>query len=305
MMIAQQPSPAHPGSFEQASADFIQRYLQAWSGPAPSALAYMDHIYPDQVDFYGKRMTHAALMTLKRKFVAHWPERTLSVRPDSIEAACDPDHRCTVQAIFDWHYRNSSRQAVSYGSASLTLDLQDGSTILSENGTVIPSSQAGNRPVPMPLAPTSPVATQPASPPDIPAAPMAEPRPQPQGPHAQAEGAISGGENINPPPEAIAELRNAYLAHAADKDWLATWLAEKRDFSGQAVFVGSVEDQAGPGSAGVLHTDGFASAAGTIACINPDEATPLKVGENVNLHGVITVFIENVMYLGQCSIQPG
>ena len=65
------------GDFERASAAFIQQYIQEWAGPTSTALAYMDQIYPDQVDFYGKTLTHDELMTLKRKFVARWPERSL------------------------------------------------------------------------------------------------------------------------------------------------------------------------------------------------------------------------------------
>lgn len=289
-MIATVPSQAQDGSFEQASAVFIQQYIQEWSGPAPAALAYMDQIYADQVEFYGKALTHAELMNLKRKFAVRWPERTLVVRPDSVQVLCDPNHLCAAQAIFDWRYRSPERQAVSSGSASLKLELQDGMTILSENGTVIPS----NRSTPPTMAPRGsipPVATQPTSPTDIPAAPVAEASPQQEEPSPQRD--------------KIAALRNTYFAHAADKDWVTAWLAQKRDFSGQGTFAGSTEDQAGPGPAGVLRTVNFTSAVGTIACINPDNAGSLKVGEKVNIHGVVTIFIEDVMYLGQCSIQPG
>jgi hypothetical protein len=69
--------------------------------------------------------------------------------------------------------------------------------------------------------------------------------------------------------------------------------------------VGAAQDQAGSSAAGGLRTDGFTSTAGMFACINPDGAPTLKVGDKVNIHGVVTIFIENVMYLEQCSIRPG
>ena len=98
MMLAP-PTQAQDGSFEQASTAFVQRYVEEWSDPAPAALAYMDQVYADQVYFYGKELTHTAMMNVKRKFALRWPERTLSVRPNSIQVVCDPNHLCAVQAI--------------------------------------------------------------------------------------------------------------------------------------------------------------------------------------------------------------
>lgn len=299
-MTAPWSSQAQDGSFEQASSAFIQRYLDEWSAPAPVALAYMDQVYPGQVDFYGKPLSHEALMNVKRNFVARWPERTLNVRPASIQAVCDPDHKCKVQAIFDWHYRSTSRQAVSSGAAMLTLELQDGMAILSENGAVVPSGLRG-LPVLAPVAHIPPVAPQL----DIATAPVAGPSQPQEASNAMQENLDSQRKAADPQRDEIAELRNNYLAHAADKDWIATWLAQRRNFSGEAVFVGSTKEQAGPSPNDVLRTDGFASAVGTIACIDPDDAATLKIGEKVNIHGVITIFIEDVMYLGQCGFQPG
>ncbi len=62
-------------------------------------------------------------------------------------------------------------------------------------------------------------------------------------------------------PNDIVALRNAYVAHGADKDWITAWLAQKRDFSGEAVVVGATEDQAAPGADGAVRTVGFTSAA--------------------------------------------
>ncbi len=293
-MIFAPPTQAQNGSFEQASAAFVQRYVKEWSDPAPAVLAYMDQVYPDHVYFYGRELTHTALMNLKRSFAMRWPERSLSVRPNSIQVVCDPRHLCSVEAIYDWHYRSPERRADSSGSARLKLELQDGMTILSEDGNVIPSNRNPSSMTQAQRAPLSPPATQSA----VPTAPVTE--------------AIPPGEEVdpqwqetNPSPNDIVALRNAYVAHGADKDWITAWLAQKRDFAGEAVVVGATEDQAAPGADGAVRTVGFTSAAGTVACINPDGATSLKVGEKVNLHGVITIFIEDVMYLEQCSVQPG
>lgn len=294
VMIFALPTQAQHKSFEQASAAFVQRYAEEWSGPAPDALAYMDKVYPDQVYFYGKQLTHMALMNLKRKFALRWPKRTLNVRPGSLQVMCDPNYLCSVKAIYDWHYRSPERQAESSGSANLQLELQDGMTILSEYGSVIPSNQ--NRPfmTQAQRAPLSLPATQPA----VPTPPVTEARPP-------AEEGDPQWRETTPSPDDVVALRNAYVAHGGDKDWITAWLAQKRDFSGQAIVVGATEDQAAAGADGSVHTVGFTSAAGTVACINPDDATSLKVGEKVNLHGEITIFIDDVMYLGQCSIQPG
>lgn len=303
-MTCSAPLRAQDGSFEQASADFIQRYLQEWSGPAPAALAYMDRVYPDQVEFYGKALTHAALMELKRRYAARWPERSLSVRPGSIQVLCSSTHLCAVEAIFDWRYKSAERQATSSGSATLKLELQDGMTILAEGGAAMPLN-GGGPPAQARRPPIALASVRPSPRPDLPAPPFAEAKPQRDEHGAHRDDPGPPQEEPSPQRDDIAALRSAYLAHAADRDWIAAWLAQKRDFSGQATFVGSTEDQAGPGPAGTLRTDGFISAAGTIACVNPDDNNALKIGEKVNIRGVITIFIDDVMYLGQCSIQPG
>ncbi len=295
-MVLAMPAPAQDSSFEQASTAFIQHYLQEWAGPAPAALASMDQLYPGQVDFYGKTLTHEELMNLKRKFVMRWPKRVLDLRPASTQVSCDPNHLCTVQAIFDWRYESPERQAVSSGSASLKLVLLDGMTILSEDGAVVPASMratpdlAGRKP-------PAPKKAQPEANPNVPAAPGAAASPEQDKTIPQLEASSLKRDNI-------AALRRDYVAHATDKDWIAAWMARKRDFSSEAVYVGFTEDQAGPGSDGALRTVGFTSDVGTIACINPDNANSLKIGQTVNIQGRITVFIEDVMYLGQCLIKP-
>ena len=226
------------------------------SAPTETAAATsssLDQVYPDHVYFYGRELTHTALMK-----------------------------------------RSPERRANSSGSARLKLELQDGMTILSEDGNVIPSNRNPSSMTQAPRAPLSPPATQSA----VPTAPVTEASPP-------GEEVDPQWQETNPSPNDIVALRNAYVAHGADKDWITAWLAQKRDFSGEAVVVGATEDQAAPGADGAVRTVGFTSAAGTVACINPDGATSLKVGEKVNLHGVITIFIEDVMYLGQCSVQPG
>jgi len=233
-------------------------------------------------------------MNLKRRFAMRWPDRTLIMRPASIHVVCDPNHLCFVEAIYDWHYRSPERRADSSGSASLKLELQDGMTILSEDGSVIPSNRNPPSTTQAQRAPLSPPATQPV----VPTPSVTEDSPS-------AEEVDPQWQETNPTPDDIVTLRNAYVAHGANKDWITAWLEQKRDFSGHAIVVGATEDQAAPGPDGAVRTVGFTSAAGTVACINPDGATSLKVGEKVSLHGVITIFIDDVMYLGECSIQPG
>ena len=254
----------------------------------------MDQLYPDQVDFYGKTLTHEELMNLKRKFVLRWPKRFLSIRPDSIQVSCDPDHLCLAEAIFDWHYESQERQAVSSGSASLRLVLQDGMTILSEDGAAVPASGKAP-PDPAQRKPATPKSPQPEASLNAPAVPATEATPKEEA--SPALEALSRKQDIT-------ALRREYDAHAADKDWITAWMARERDFSSQATYVGFTEDQAAPGSAGALRVVGFTSDVGTIACINPDNANTLKVGETVNIQGRITIFIEDVMYLGQCLIKP-
>ena len=186
-LIWSPPTPAQQETFEQASAALVQRYLAEWSSPTPAALSYMDQLYPDRIDFYGRDLSHEALMNLKRKFAARWPERTLRVRPDSIRVRCNPAHLCSVQAVYDWQYRSPDRTAASTGTANLKLELQDGMTIVAEDGSVIPSNGATPPALVQqaPRPPTAPppeatakaqVAPEPTAPPETAKAP--EPPPQ-------------------------------------------------------------------------------------------------------------------------------
>ena len=107
LLVATRAAMGQGDPFQQASVEFIQRYLREWS--APDALSYMDTIYPDRIDFYGKDISQTELMAIKRKFIARWPQRSFDVHPDSIRAICDAQHLCATEARYDWHYRNPTQ----------------------------------------------------------------------------------------------------------------------------------------------------------------------------------------------------
>lgn len=277
--ISAASSPSPDDTFEQASVNFIRRYLQEWSGPAAAALAFMDQVYPSEVNFYGQELDHADLMNVKRRFAARWPERSLTPRPDSMAVTCDTHHLCVVQTIFDWHYQNPQRQANSTGSASLQLQLQDGMVIVGENGSVISYDQ---------------------TPPAAPAQSSLRSVQQPGSVRSPAAAPDRGEFSTQDLPS----LRSAYFAHAADKNWISDWLAQRRVFSGGGTFTGSSEEPANPGTAEVLRRFNFTTVSGTVSCINPDQAPALSVGEKVSIHGVITIFIDDTMYIAQCLVKP-
>jgi hypothetical protein len=251
------PSHAQVVSREAAAAAFLQRYLAIWSAPNGEALPLMDRIYPDQVSFYGEALSHPALMDVKRRFAARWPERSLRARPETIRVACEPGPLCVVDAAFDWSYSNEARHTHSSGSADLRLEVQDGAVILAESGSVIPAGVL---------------------------------------PQQTLQGLRDPVHAKNLP-----ALRAAYTAHAGNEDWVAHWLARERDFAVRATFLGMSQAPSGTGSSTVLHAYHFETRGGPIACLGPPGAR-LAPGQSLIVQGVVVTFVEQTLFLGDCTL---
>jgi hypothetical protein len=111
---------------------FVSKLNSKWSDAA-AGLAWLDAVYADQVDFYGKQISRGEVLAEKRSFTERWPERSYTVQPSSMNAACDerlsgfsqalPQEdavECIVTGIVEWKTRSSARKAAASGLADFT-----------------------------------------------------------------------------------------------------------------------------------------------------------------------------------------
>jgi uncharacterized caspase-like protein len=121
---------------------FANTYFSQWSRSNEVALPYLEHVYGEQITFYGKQITREALMEVKRKFVERWPVRVYTVRQDSMSSQCNrSSFTCTVTGIVDWDCRSPAREARSSGAANFGLRVLVAAagriSIVGESGSVI------------------------------------------------------------------------------------------------------------------------------------------------------------------------
>lgn len=134
------PAPAAPDLRTRASARALA-YFALWSSPNDVTLASLEDFYGDPIDFYGKVRTRDDVLQEKRAFVERWPERTYSLRDDTLAIGCDAaSSQCDVSGVLDWVAVSAPRAARSEGVASfrmiLSFEGNDGRIVL-ESGQVI------------------------------------------------------------------------------------------------------------------------------------------------------------------------
>lgn len=142
---AQPPAPTTSLTLEQAARHFVDLYFGRWSENNATAMAYVDGLYADQVDFYGSVTPRQTIVDLKRKFVERWPDRLYTVRPSSIKIDCD--HRnatCLIAGLVDWDCRSVGRNVRSAGLADFTVRVafsaSGAARVVSEAGSVVSRS---------------------------------------------------------------------------------------------------------------------------------------------------------------------
>lgn len=137
------PAPSPKLSVQELATVFAHAYHVAWSSPNDAALAFMDSVYTESVEFYGNVVSAAAVMEEKRKFAQRWPIRDYNVRDDSLSVACTGSV-CTVSAVIDWFAHSPARASSSNGVATFEFRLNtDRLSITRETGAVL-RGQAAN-----------------------------------------------------------------------------------------------------------------------------------------------------------------
>jgi hypothetical protein len=248
-------------TFEDASVSFIHKYMEQWSAPNPEALAYMNRVFPDQAGYFTQTLTHAALMQAKRRFAERWPVRRFTVRNDDLSVSCDKQHLCTVWGLIDWHCSSPERHADAIGTSIFVFQIQDGQTVLDENGFVIARGQ-----ILPPNAAAQTVAPKTYSNGDIPML-------------RRAFYQDSGDR----------DWITRWLTAAQPFSGVARSLgqASARDLTDSDGFE--------------MPYAVFQSAQGPIACMMTNKRSMPPPGEAVHVQGTVAIFIDKTMYLAHCS----
>src|SRR5262245_49331776 len=63
---------------------FVNEIHSKWSETNAFGLAWLDPLYADEVNFYGKLISRAEVLTEKRLFTERWPERNYRIQPNSM-----------------------------------------------------------------------------------------------------------------------------------------------------------------------------------------------------------------------------
>ena len=141
------PRPPRAGNvtLEQAAQGFLADYFGRWSEPNPAAMAYVQGLYADRVDFYGGATPRQTILDLKRKFIERWPQRRYSVRPESVKINCNEgEAACSISGLVDWECRSPTRGARSVGLAKFAIrvafDRPERPQVVAESGSVLSRS---------------------------------------------------------------------------------------------------------------------------------------------------------------------
>jgi hypothetical protein len=121
------------------AASFVAAINSKWSGTNAGGLDWLNTLYAQEVDFYGKRLTRQAVIAEKRRFSERWPERDYSIQTNSMKSQCSSSE-CIVTGNVQWETRSIARGATASGLATFTYFLvPSGSTFVvkGENGGVI------------------------------------------------------------------------------------------------------------------------------------------------------------------------
>lgn len=131
---------------EDKALAFVSSYYEAWSRGNAEALTFMDRVYSETVNFYGKTKTRIFVVDEKVKFVMRWPVRAYNMKPGSTIVTCAAF--CTVEGVVDWYAKRDVGNGVSSGSARFSISWEPATgRIVSESGEVLDIDKGASGPV--------------------------------------------------------------------------------------------------------------------------------------------------------------
>jgi hypothetical protein len=97
----------------------VYEFVSATNRPSDLSLSYLDGKYRDQVNYYGRILSKASVLSDKRAFFRKWPVRNYSIQPASVSVTCETTSICKAEGVFNWEA--SGDILSSKGSATFSL----------------------------------------------------------------------------------------------------------------------------------------------------------------------------------------
>jgi hypothetical protein len=114
--------PATNTALKQRAGAFIGEYFDHWSDLDARAKDYIQDLYAESVDFYGKTTPRRTIVDMKQQFIERWPIRVYTLRPESLEVACDQGTTaCVITGQVDWETLNVRRGMRSTGLSNFVI----------------------------------------------------------------------------------------------------------------------------------------------------------------------------------------
>jgi hypothetical protein len=97
-VINEQPE----NDLERRATDFVLALATRWSSPNEEAFRSLDLLYAESVRYHGRSMPRQDVVIHKQNFADRWPERSYTVRSESISVTCVKDaETCSVKGIMN------------------------------------------------------------------------------------------------------------------------------------------------------------------------------------------------------------
>ena len=113
--------PAPAGNGAAAARQFTERYFAAMASAPDDAAAFLNRAVTDPVRFYGQTVSRDMMIANQRAYMARWPERGFTIRPDSVGVSCSAGGAaCVVSGVLDYKL-HSSAGAASDGAETFML----------------------------------------------------------------------------------------------------------------------------------------------------------------------------------------
>jgi hypothetical protein len=97
-VINEQPE----NDLERRATDFVLALASRWSSSNEEAFGSLDGLYAETVRYHGKSIPRQDVVIQKQHFAERWPERSYTVRPDSMSVTCVKEaETCSVKGIMN------------------------------------------------------------------------------------------------------------------------------------------------------------------------------------------------------------
>jgi hypothetical protein len=132
---------ASVASLELATTQFLRRIFADWSTDDQKAIALIQDMYAEKVNFYGVERSKDTITREKMAQIRRWPSRQYVLRDQSISSNCNIElKQCDVRLQVDWSVFSSVREARARGLTEMEMKIDLGNTrplVISENGRTL------------------------------------------------------------------------------------------------------------------------------------------------------------------------